>query len=256
MAAQLIITAYQGIEVAFTEDAWFNATAVAAGFKKEVYEWLRLPTTKEYLETLSDVVFEQETGGGFRTGKIPVLKTPKQKSPFVKVKRGGKGGSDATWFHPELAVAFARWLDVRFAIWCDRFIKAILMQQHPRFDWKRCRHEAASSYKLMSASLQLHRTREGKEVKQHHFSNEARLVNWALVGEFKGLDRDALPYDDLDLLAKLEVYNSVLIGEGQDYTARKLLLEHFAKQWRAGMRSNSIAAMVPERLIQQQEAVQ
>lgn len=34
----------------------------------------------------------------------------------VQAARGINGG---TWAHPKLAVFFARWLDVRFAVWCD-----------------------------------------------------------------------------------------------------------------------------------------
>lgn len=34
-------------------------------------------------------------------------------------KKGRYGG---TLLHPKLAVFFARWLDVRFAVWCDLMI--------------------------------------------------------------------------------------------------------------------------------------
>lgn len=42
---------------------------------------------------------------------------------FVEKKRGRTGG---TWAHPKLAVFFARWLDVRFAVACDAMIEDIL----------------------------------------------------------------------------------------------------------------------------------
>lgn len=35
---------------------------------------------------------------------------------YVETNRGRYGG---TWAHPKLAVFFARWLDVRFSVWCD-----------------------------------------------------------------------------------------------------------------------------------------
>jgi hypothetical protein len=35
---------------------------------------------------------------------------------MATTQRGFNGG---TWAHPKLAVFFARWLDVRFAVWCD-----------------------------------------------------------------------------------------------------------------------------------------
>jgi hypothetical protein len=41
----------------------------------------------------------------------------------LKMRRGMGGG---TWMHPKLAVRFAQWLDVDFAVWCDEQIDHIL----------------------------------------------------------------------------------------------------------------------------------
>jgi len=38
----------------------------------------------------------------------------------IESKKGRYGG---TFCHPKLAVFFARWLDVRFAVWCDLMIE-------------------------------------------------------------------------------------------------------------------------------------
>jgi len=103
---------------------------------------------------------------------------------------------------------------------------------HTIHDWKRLRHEAASSFKVMSQILLMARKNEGKETAPHHFSNEARLVNWALVGEFKGIDRETLSLEDMALLAKLEELNSVLIGSGLSYEKRKETLSNLANRWR------------------------
>lgn len=48
---------------------------------------------------------------------------PTLKGEFVDAQRGRNGG---TWAHPKLAVFFARWLDVKFAVWCDAVIEDIL----------------------------------------------------------------------------------------------------------------------------------
>jgi len=93
---------FQGQGVAFTEDAWFNATVAAKRFEKVPHEWLRLPETRRYLKALKS-----------KYGKIPYLRT----------SRGNGGG---TWLHPKLAVAFARWLDADFAVWCDDQIDVLL----------------------------------------------------------------------------------------------------------------------------------
>jgi|GEM_PF-1460507 len=100
--APVIAADYEGTVVTFTGDGWFNATAPAARFGKTPHEWLRLPTTHEYLAALER-----------KYGKIP----------YSKTRRGNDGG---TWMHPKLAVPFARWLDVDFAVWCDEQIDHIL----------------------------------------------------------------------------------------------------------------------------------
>lgn len=210
----LVKVDYQGLAVAFTEEAWFNATAVAEKFGKRVNDFLVLPTTKEYMTAL-DLEAIQNTG---------------KSGIWFKAKRGKNGG---TWLHPDLAVQFARWLDVRFSIWCDRQIRQILSGTHPHYDWKKLRHEVASSYKVLSQILLMTRQRLGKTVAPHHFSNEARLINWALTGEFAKIDRNSLSPGDLDLLAKLENLDSVLIGCGMSYEDRKCELEKFAGEQRA-----------------------
>lgn len=200
---------YQGAAVSFDESGWFNATDAAARYGKRPNDWLSLDSTKDYLTALSDVC---------NTGNPGI---------YMATRRGKNGG---TWMAPELAVPFARWLDVRFAIWCDQQIRMLISGSHPHFDWKRARSESASSFKVMNAILQLRRQEQGKETASHHFSNEARLVNWALTGEFKGLDREMLSKGDLNLLAKLEERNAVLIGLNFNYQDRKPLLERFASE--------------------------
>lgn len=206
---EIIVADYHGLSVSFTDDGWFNATAVAAKYGKNPNEWLRLPATKAYLSA-----FER------KYGKIPHLKT----------KRGAGGG---TWLHPKLAVRFAQWLDDDFAVWCDEQIDQLIRRTHPVHDRARLRHEAAASYKVMSQIVQLSREAQGKTSAPHHFSNEARLVNWAASGEFRSIDRDGLSGPALDLLARLEERNAVLIGLGKSYDERKAALHAFAAVWTA-----------------------
>jgi hypothetical protein len=99
---QLHVADYNGLSVSFTGDGWFDATAAAKPYGKEPSEWLRLPGTLVYLAALER-----------KYGKIPHFQT----------KRGRSGG---TWLHPKLAVRFAQWLDVDFAVWCDEQIDHIL----------------------------------------------------------------------------------------------------------------------------------
>ncbi len=96
---------YQGQAVRFNSDGWINATDVAKRFGKKPVEWLRLPDTVKYTDALARHL---------NVGESHLL---------VKTSKGRAGG---TWLHPKLAVAFARWLDVDFAVWCDLHIDALL----------------------------------------------------------------------------------------------------------------------------------
>lgn len=100
-------------------------------------------------------------------------------------------------------------------------------------DRTRSRHIAASAYKLMSTVLKDSREAVGKMVAPHHFMIEAKLVNWAVSGEFKGLDRDSLTLHQLDLLGELEVKNAALILQGMKYEERKRTLSAFVQAWKA-----------------------
>lgn len=205
---ELVRADYQGMQVSFTEEGWFNATEISDRFGKRPIDWLRLPDTEKYLAALE-----------LRSEKITLL----------KVKRGGRGKSDVTWFHPKLGVPFARWLDVNFAVWCDEQIDALIRQKHPHFDWRLSRHKASSSFKVMEDILKDVRAEIGKATLTHHYVNEARLIRWAMTGDFKApLNREELSVQELDLLALLEERNTVLLGRGLGYEMRKGILEQFA----------------------------
>lgn len=206
MAKNAIIPrTYERHTICYTSDGWFNATEAAAKFGKAPYEWQRLPETVAYISGLER-----------KYGKIPYLKT----------KRGSGGG---TWLHPKLAVMFARWLDIDFAIWCDEQIDEIIRGKD---NWRTLRHATASTNKVVNAILQHTRADNGKKTEDYHYANEVRLVNWALFGEFKKLERDSLSAQELDLLAHLEERNAVLLGRGLPYEQRKPMLKQYAMDWR------------------------
>ncbi|WP_136474557.1 KilA-N domain-containing protein [Pseudomonas sp. DG56-2] len=101
---------YQGEAVRFNSEGWINATDVAKKFGKRPNDWLSLPSTVEYVKALNRHLFGD-------TGKSGNDK-------MVISRRGGR--DQGTWLHPKLAVAFARWLDVDFSVWCDLHIDALL----------------------------------------------------------------------------------------------------------------------------------
>lgn len=230
-AKNLIEADYRGFALSFTEDGWFNATAAAARFGKLVHEWIRLDSTKDYIAALEESTENAEAGKSRIENSAKFAEV--RNSHFVKTRKGGDVAAQGTWLHPDLAVAFARWLDVRFAIWCDRQIKAILTNSHPHFDWRAARIEAASGFSVMSEVLRESREDQGKETKFYHYANEALMLNKILTGVHGPVDRNALSAADLRLLCRMERKNVVLIGRDYPYAYRKSILERFAAEERA-----------------------
>ncbi len=95
--------------------------------------------------------------------------------------------------------------------------------------WIKERLTASTEYKVMSSIIEQTRLLENKETKAHHYINEAKLVNWVLTGEFKGIDRATLNDDELNLLNKLLARNAVMIGAGMTRDQRKESLSIMAE---------------------------
>lgn len=133
---------YQGQPVRFNSDGWINATDVAKRYGKKPAKWLELPSTKNYLAAL-----RRHLGFDVRKSDIKLVETSKVR------------GQAGTWLHPKLAVAFARWLDDDFAVWCDLHIDALLrgeLDEKQQFDqaYKRltdAQHVASLSGKELAA---------------------------------------------------------------------------------------------------------
>ena len=113
-----------------------------------------------------------------------------------------------------------------FSLMAEELYRVKKLKEDP--SWKLQRHASSSSFKVMNDILKLVRAEIGKATVKHHYSNEARLINWALTGEFKAIDRDKLPIHELDILTQLEERNTVLIGRGLGYDDRKKILEQYA----------------------------
>lgn len=104
---------YEGNSIAFAngENVMVNATQMAKKFGKQASDWLRLASTKEFLEEMS------------KTGN-PRLAENQQVTELVKVTHGGN--DRGTWMHEDVALEFARWLSPKFAIWCNARIKELV----------------------------------------------------------------------------------------------------------------------------------
>lgn len=97
----------KSIDVLFTETAFFNATVAANVFGKSPKDWLKTESTKEYIEAVRTILLTEQ-------------------NQLVRIVQGGNPKLQGTWLHHKLAVPYARWLNARFAVWCDEIIFNLL----------------------------------------------------------------------------------------------------------------------------------
>lgn len=109
-------------------DTMINATEMwksIGGLKnKQPYEFLRLPSTIEYLEAL-------KSDGGFSRFTLDATSSSDTRfssiTPVITIKGNYSDGTrQGTWMHRWVAIRYAQWLDPRFAIWVDSKIDELL----------------------------------------------------------------------------------------------------------------------------------
>lgn len=212
MTARIIPFDYEGQAVRFNADGWLHATEIAERFGKEPAQWLRLDSTKEYIDRLSERMEKSNVGKSHIT--------------LVKTRRGNTSTS-GTWLHPKLAVKFARWLSVDFEIWCDEQIDALV--RGDQANWEQARQQSAVGYRGLCEALAIAHEESGKTPQRHHFINEAKLINQAITGQFAGRNRDQLSAHELVLVTLIEIRDVLLIGQGKDFAARKASLLRYVQ---------------------------
>jgi hypothetical protein len=159
----IVRASFEGLEVRFTEAGWFNATAAAKRFGRRLDHWLASPETKQYIVALAEALKYPDSGD------------------LIRAQRGHNGG---TWLHPKLAVAFARWCDARFAVWCDMQIDALIRDGDARISdaerahWRQLlelekRDETSLIRASFGSHLMLRRKRELPDIK----AERERLAN-------------------------------------------------------------------------------
>lgn len=100
---------YEGNSVSFKmidQEVFINATEMAKCFGKRPNDWLKLPSTRSFLEALS-------------CGR---------KSPTSEIQTvmGSSETGGGTWLQEIAAIEFARWLNPMFSIWCNTHIRDLM----------------------------------------------------------------------------------------------------------------------------------
>jgi hypothetical protein len=94
---------YNGATIQRREDGFINLTQMCQANGKQINDFFRLKSTKEYL-----IALESETG-------IPV-------NQLQQVFQGSGSFGGGSWGHPLVALRLAQWISPKFAVWCDAHI--------------------------------------------------------------------------------------------------------------------------------------
>lgn len=103
---------YNGMSFKFREDGYFNMTHAAKHFGKQLNNFWLHSETKTYMGELNATLTSTLAANALE---------------LVDVVPGNRYiAGRGTWAHPKLAVFFARWLDVKFAVFCDMVIDDLM----------------------------------------------------------------------------------------------------------------------------------
>lgn len=105
-----ITKSWNDTQIRIREDRYVSLTDMAKATGKRLNDWVRLESSKSYLEELSSVV-------GITTSDLLQI----QKG----LKQGGTPQDQGTWGHPMVAIEFGRWLSPEFGIWCNIHLHSI-----------------------------------------------------------------------------------------------------------------------------------
>lgn len=100
--------------------------------------------------------------------------------------------------------------------------------------WIHERAQSSIEAHLMCETLREVRQLAGKLTEGFHYSNEHRLINYAMTGEYSPMDRRQLDAVSLKVLTALEMRNAVLIGAGIDRDTRRQSLLNLCQELRGG----------------------
>ena len=196
-----------------SEEMFFNATQMAKPFEKTPKNFLKLDSTKEYIEALLSLNANNESFKGYS-------ESPLKHENLVHIKKGKYGG---TWFHNDLALQFGRWLNSFFGVKLDKWVMNRFKQEAEQ---KRKRLELKTGYLPMTDAVQ----QDHDPAMWFHFSNEADMLNRIVLGmsakqykKNRGVEnvRDAVTAAELSELESLQRINTGLIKIGMEFRERK-----------------------------------
>lgn len=179
------------------DDGYVNLTAMAKANNKLIADYLRLDSTKAFLEELSV------------TMGYPIVK-------IVQVKTGKYGG---TWGHPLVAINCGQWCSPAFAVLVSQWVFEWMSQSVTKAQWQQVRIEGKATRRSLTDAIADYIQRHSNELSENDkrwlFTNASQQVDLIVFGRVakklaEDLEvprenlRDSFTSDELQLVREVE----------------------------------------------------
>ena len=160
------------------------------------------------------------------------------------VSKRGRYAS-GTYAHTDIAMSFATWISPEFQLYLMKDYRRLKSDENSRLslNWNLNRELSKINYRIHTDAIKNNLIPPELTAAQIHFTyaQEADLLNVALFGKTasewrgenknkKGNIRDEATIDQLLVLANLESYNAILIGQDKAQSERLVLLREMVKK--------------------------
>ena len=237
---------YENEFISLTDIAKYKSNAPNDVIKN----WMRGRETLEFLglwESLHNPDFKPVEFDGFRSeaGLHAFTMSPTKWIESVNaigiVTKAGRYGG--TYAHSDIALEFASWISAEFKLYIMKDYQRLKKDENSRLslNWNLNREIAKLNYRIHTNAIKdnLIPPELTPEQISYKYANEADLLNVALFGRTakqwrdanlgrKGNIRDDADLNQLLVLANMESYNAILIGQGKKMSERLVLLRELA----------------------------
>ena len=252
----------KGIDISiYTEDyhnEYISLTDIAKYRNEDdprfvIQNWMRNRNTVEFLgvwESLHNPEFNRvqfeavKSEAGLNRFVMTPSKWIEQMNAIGMTTKAGRYGG-GTYAHSDIAMSFATWISPEFQLYIMKDYRRLKADENSRLSlgWNLNREISKLNYRIHTDAIKqnLIPPELTPEQMAYKYANEADLLNVALFGMTakkwrdsnkgkKGNIRDYATIQQLLVLANLESYNAVLIGQGQTQGERLRLLRELAIQ--------------------------
>ena len=216
-----------------------------------IQNWMRNRNTIEFLavwETLHNpdfnrVQFEavKNEAGLNRFVMTPTKWIEQMNAKGIVSKSGRYGGG--TYAHSDIALSFASWISPEFQLYIMKDYRRLKFDENSRLslDWNLNREIAKLNYRIHTDAIKAYLIPPELTPDQisYKYANESDMLNVVLFGKTakqwrdenpgkQGNIRDEAELNQLLVLANMESYNAILIGQGKTMSERIVLLRELA----------------------------